>query len=182
MKNAYYIISSLPSLKWGGNPPMSSEEFLALCSSYLSDSEMEELKSASITPRNEKVHMSNSLAFLWHDHETFLRNRIAKIRGKGKSLTENRAREEKGFYAVAEKIAHTALANENPLEKEKILDLHRWKIIEDLSALHQFDFDAIVAYKLKLQLLEKSSSMNRELGLENLNKIKENILKKQELS
>ncbi len=183
MKNAYYLIASLPVPKWGVAPPMTLDDFFELCSDFLSKKEKSILEKTSLMPTEGKICSNNSLAEKWSDGEIFLRNRIARIRAKNKAMNaEKNFRSEHGFYSNTEKNVQTALAMDNPFEKEKMLYLHRWKVLEDLSALSQFNFDALLAYKLKLELLEKVSSMNRETGIARFKEIRETILKTQELS
>lgn len=57
---------------------------------------------------------------------------------------------------------------ENPLKAEKQLLQIQWQKLEDLSLDHFSDFSALLLYKLKLQLLERWWSFNREIGLKKL--------------
>lgn len=175
MKSLYYFISSLPALKWGVNPPMTVEEFLFASKPYLSSKEYSELARISLLPQSG--FESSRSADRWNDMEKFLRKRLALSRAKNKGVNpEHRFPTEKGYYSDYDKVVQTAISAENPFEKEKILDLARWKALENLFALHLFDFEALIAYKLKLELLVKYVPIDKHKAKENFTEIIKNIL------
>jgi len=52
----------------------------------------------------------------------------------------------------------------NPLEAEKKLLLLRWDFIEDNEEGHYFDLTFLIVYLLKIKILEKLSTFNKEKG------------------
>ena len=50
-----------------------------------------------------------------------------------------------------------------------MLDLLRWRFLEEMETGHMFDFDGLCIYKLKLSLLEKYRYRKAELGKDNFN-------------
>ncbi len=181
MKNAYYLIASLPALRWGSAPPMTVRNFIERCTENLSAKERQILEDLSLCPEDE-AHETSTVAGKWTDWETFLRNRLAAARAKAKGgAGERRPRGEKGFHSDAERTAQGAFSSANPIEKERMLDLARWKALEDFAAPHQFDFDVLAAYKLKLELLWRHAAMDRATGWKNFKELGEKILKKEEL-
>ncbi len=181
MKNTYYLIASLPALRWGSAPPMTVKAFIGLCAENLSAAERQILEGLSLCPEGE-AHETSTVAGKWSDWETFLRNRLAAARAKARGAAgERRPRGEKGFYSDAERTAQGAFSSANPIEKERMLDLARWKALEDFAAAHQFDFDVLAAYKLKLELLWRHAAMDKTAGWENFRNLGEKILKKEEL-
>jgi len=47
------------------------------------------------------------------------------------------------------------LRNPSIFEAERALDLERWRLLDELSFGHYFDFDALLIYALKLKILER---------------------------
>jgi len=56
----------------------------------------------------------------------------------------------------------------NPLEIEKRLMRAQWDFLEEQEIGHFFDLDFLIIYYLKLQILERMFSFNKEKGQQNL--------------
>jgi len=54
----------------------------------------------------------------------------------------------------------------NPLDKEIKLMRTRWEFLDNLSVGRYFDLGALIIYYLKLQILERKDSFNKEKGRE----------------
>jgi hypothetical protein len=54
----------------------------------------------------------------------------------------------------------------NPLEAEKKLLLYRWNYLSRIEADHHFDFEMLVIYYYKLQILAHLQIFNKDKGLE----------------
>jgi hypothetical protein len=52
-------------------------------------------------------------------------------------------------------IAINAYRAPSPLEAEKMLDHARWNALDELTAGRYFDMDVLIAYAIKLVMLEK---------------------------
>ena len=52
----------------------------------------------------------------------------------------------------------------NPLEMEKALLEKRWDFIEEIDLDYLFDLNALILYYMKLMILERLSSFNKEEG------------------
>jgi len=96
--------------------------------------------------------------------ETCLRNTLARIRGK-------RLKVESQLYMRSESEAHDYLESQvqeilgrDPLQVEQQLDNLRWRYLDDLTLGHQFDFSALLIYRIKLLLLEKRARISAEEG------------------
>ena len=66
-------------------------------------------------------------------------------------------------------MMYSAAAIADPLERERAIDKLRWQAIEEISAGHELDFDALCAYKLKLDILIRRRHRDREVGLASFN-------------
>ena len=62
-----------------------------------------------------------------------------------------------------------AAAAPDPLEREKLIDRIRWRKLEELEAGHEFDFDALCVYRLKLEILGRYRRRSAETGRTNFN-------------
>ena len=61
-----------------------------------------------------------------------------------------------------------------PLEKEIRIMQYQWDKLEDFSAGHYANFEALVTYKIKLMILLRWWSFQVEKGLENFNRMTTN--------
>ena len=141
-----YLISSLPTLQFGARPPFTMEKFFSTCAELISPEDMETLK-GSVTDSGEGRY---------HDFETALRNELVKIRAQRKRLDAAKFLRRDGY--ADQWIAHIAAgAYRNPsvIDREKALDLERWKFLDELSMGHYFDIELLVIYARKLSILER---------------------------
>ncbi len=67
--------------------------------------------------------------------------------------------------ARAADVAARAMALDDPLERELLLDRHRWELLDAVAAFPAFGVQAVFAYALKLRLVEKWSAMSEDAGL-----------------
>ena len=66
---------------------------------------------------------------------------------------------------------------QNPLEREKLLDLARWRKIEEFEFGNRFNFNVLCAYKLKLELLLKWKARDAGQSQKNLDLAAEEVRK-----
>ena len=156
MSNFYpYLISSLPALSFGQEPPFSWEKFCILCSEFIPEKDFLLLKQASIDPKDYGTQDPGCAVLKkWFSFDTGLRNELAKIRAARKHL-EPQVFLRPGLSAdmAAVHLAHSAQRSPSIPEAEKILDLERWHKLEEFSFGRYFDHDALIAYALKLLIL-----------------------------
>lgn len=168
----YYLVSSLPMLFLGETPKLSSDEFLAACTDFLTADEINELKKLSLVPPEDYLMSTNLSAIYWYNWETCLRNSLVHLRAKGRSKDpETFLREEADFFSEIEKGVQEAFSKSSPLETEKALDRLRWGRLDDMEVGHMFDFCKLCVYKLRLMLCEKQSLLNKEKGSDNFDEI-----------
>lgn len=155
-----YLISSLPALVFGAEPPFSFGDFLKICQPLISESDFNILKTSSregeyiyegIPPTLQK----------WREFDTTLRNELVKIRASRKKIDPAKYLRRDGYAESS--ISHAALnAYRNPslLEAEKALDLARWRALEELCVGHYFDIDFLLIYAHKLLILQRWQRIN----------------------
>ena len=160
----HFLIASLPELLWGQLPDSTQEDFYATVEESLSSKVVKKLqamdkKSSSLeaedTEEETVVDITKIPVYAaFNEFEEFLTGRIAKVRAEKLGIPFVN-KESDAFFAEAEKAVQFASIESNPIEREKMLDLLRWRFLEEMETGHMFDFDGLCIYKLKLSLLEK---------------------------
>ncbi|MBU1853168.1 MAG: DUF2764 domain-containing protein [Candidatus Omnitrophica bacterium] len=165
MRQYYYLIASLPMLEFGMKIPFSYRQFLLLCREHLSIADMEIIKRVRIEPCEDIEEDSLSLRE-WKEFDIALRNEIVRFRAGKKGLDPIQyIRGESYLEPYLAGLVQWATNQESPLEAELSLDRLRWERIDGLTRGHYFDIDYLIAYALKLQLLERWERINSEGGM-----------------
>jgi hypothetical protein len=150
-----YLISSLPMLHFGVKPPISLVRFVQSCKELLSDEDVK-IISSCVEKNILDFKTEHPVVHKWRNFETALRNELVKIRASRKKIDMATYLRQDGYTEPY--ISHLALnAYRNPavLESERILDLERWRFLDELSLGHYFDLDFLVVYTFKLLILER---------------------------
>ena len=156
-------------------PPITSDLFLYSCAQMISEKAVSQLSSLKLLPEKETAFGRSSSAVKWYHWETDMRTKLAKFRAVSLGR-EQKISQGNGFSDIDRSIEEI-LSVPNPAEREKMLDSLRWKALDDLEFGHNFDFDSLCIYKIKLMLLEKRVGKGRRKGLENLDAILNEIEK-----
>ena len=159
-----YLVVSLPYLELAGAPPGTSEELLFSCGGVLRQDHWEDLRAiVGGAPRDVRSPEARRLV----DAETQLRNALARIRAQRAGVEyEARAHPHAGYDTRVEEVAARALAVEDPLERELVLDRHRWALLDEAASQAAFGVRAVFAYALKLRIVEKWSALSDAAGLD----------------
>ena len=147
-------------LHFGAHPPFSFEKFLLMCERLIPEEDMEVLKGISISGEHTGVSSNRTLKD-WRSFDTSLRNELVRIRAARKKIDPLKYIRQ-GRYPQAH-IAHVAMnaqRNPSPIESERILDLERWRALDEFLLGHYFNMDALIVYGLKLLISEKWADIN----------------------
>ncbi|HOX30809.1 MAG TPA: hypothetical protein PLB91_00675 [Spirochaetales bacterium] len=171
MSHYYYFAATLPTLQFGAAPPLSSEGFLERCSRFASGPELEALRAAVLAspfagPPPACLGLSPLLEgyYAW---ERAFRAALARLRaarlgraappppplGAGGSVLDS-----------VEAQARAAAQAASPLEGELAVERERWAAIQSFLGYDPFGFEAVAAYRLRLQSLERLASFDAERG------------------
>lgn len=153
MDKYYYFISQLPFLVFDRQkiPGIDVLSFLDEASKWLLPYHFELIKISSIE-NFDKLSGKCDLVEKYKKFEWALRKYIASRRGENKS-------KEVDLYNVGNSI------NQNtPFDSEISLLKLRWDYIENLEVGHNFDFEKVICYYIKLQILERLLKFNKEKG------------------
>jgi len=166
--NYYYFGATLPMLSVEEPPPMSVADFIGLCSEHLAAEDFDCVKALAEDP----WLAGGGFAEDWRAWETQLRNFVARSRAA--RLHRDAApylREERVFDAGLEGGVADAFSRSTPLDRERALDVLRWKKIEELGGFNPFSVDAMMSYVLHLAIAARWASMDPAVGREKVNEL-----------
>jgi len=157
----YYLIASLPYLEMEAEMEISEDAFLYDCRKWLTEADLETLNSAA-TSYNEPKENDNSLIVRWKEFDGELKKELAAIR----EVKKNGASEKSG-----QETAREIIEQETPLLMEQEFEKSRWRFLDNEEAKYDFDINSLVIYYLKLQILERLDSFDKEKGEERFYKL-----------
>lgn len=159
----YYLVASLPHLKFGAAPRLTPGEFLRRCAAQVSPAHYRILAEVELF-QAQPAKTGLALLDRWHDRERTLRNALAVVRAKRLGVTAaGHLRDFRPDPRLAE-IARHLLALDSPLAADEDLDRVRWRFLEDLAFGHHFDLETLVVYLLKLRILERRARFDPAVG------------------
>jgi hypothetical protein len=157
----YYLIASLPYLEIEEELKINEETFLYECKKWLTEVDLEALNSAVISYKEPK-EKENSLILRWREFDGELKKELAAIR----EAKKNKSSEKSG-----QETARNIIDQETPLLMEQEFEKIRWRFLDNEESKHDFDINSLVIYYLKLQILERLDSFDKEKGEEKFYKL-----------
>jgi hypothetical protein len=160
MDKYYYLAAQLPFLKFGQKPEITRDYFLTESAKWLKGNDFLVLSGVDI---NDFYH-AYKFSGLLRDYKQFekeLREELRVIREAGGKVRG---------YKISDEIKN-ALAGENPLEVEKKFLYLRWKFIEEKESGHYSDLNFLIAYFLKIQILDRMFTFDKDKGMAEFDKI-----------
>ena len=156
MDRYYYLIPSLPLLKFPKKPYLTGEEFIAEAEKWLTVEDFAILSQVDINNfiLDEK---DAPIVRIYKDFEYSIRAELASFRIAKKKNTE---------YKIRQDLSQIIQQDYNPLEIETRLLQLRWDFLEEQEVSHFFDLDFLIIYYLKLQILQRLFSFDKERGRE----------------
>lgn len=167
MRRYYYFAATLPAPQMGSPPPLSSADYLARCALHLAAADLAVLRAASLVSPAEgqpAATVSSPLLTRYYAWERTLRNELVRLRARrlerdGESMIRPTLADD-----TAARSAAAIFAAGSPLEAELLLERERWGLIRSLSALHVFDLERLLSYRLELQILERLGRLRQTEG------------------
>ena len=158
----YYFVASLPTLTLGAPASASLADFRAEAVRLLPAETVAELEAVL---QADHGSARSTFAARWFAAETQLRNAVARTRAARRGVEALPfLHEHAGFSVQIEQAVTEAYGRGNPLERELALDRLRWAQLEELSRESPFGVEAVLAYGLKLQLVERWAGLTDEAG------------------
>ena len=163
----YYLVSSLPLLALGETPGLSDEALLSACADQLSPACFAELKALDLVPEGNPCCEADRR---WQAWETYRRNRTCRARAIEQQADSDGGgvRPEADAFPADGKEIDEILAAPDPAARERAMDELRWRRLADFGVGHDFDFDALVLYRLRQLLALKWDRWDRRKGLDAL--------------
>jgi hypothetical protein len=151
-----YLLSSLPVLQFGMNPPFAMDSYLEMLPGFLPEDEMDAIRKFA---REDVISLSDDIPAIreYQSFDTALRNHVVRLRCIDLDVAPEkhlRLREEISDQWI-EQYALEAYKSVSPLESERILDQARWRCLDEIASGHIFDFPTLVIYAMKLRILVK---------------------------
>ena len=154
MDKYYYFVSQLPALFFDRETYLTIEDYLREAQKWLSERDYEILSGVDIDDVAQAEKAPGALCD-YRDFETRLRNDLVRWREAQRAEGEHRP----SMFPVS------AVKEGNPLDVEKKLLRVRWDFIEQQAQEHHFDLAFLILYLLKLQILRRLFTFDREKGL-----------------
>ena len=149
----YFFSASLPEIRPGETPPMTLAEFDA-------DAELQ------LAPRHYRMLVEEDPAARVYGgmrrFEEYLRTRIAEKRAEKLRIPADFPEPEAFYGEVDAELGRISALD--PAERERAVDLLRWRMLDELTWGNEFDFDHICAYRIKLRLAEKYRGRDAKSG------------------
>ena len=158
----YYFVASQPALSLGEPAPFSLDDYRAEVARLLPPE-----ASMALVSLLDGVGAGMDAGFVraWRDADTQIRNAAARVRAGRRGVeVSGFLRAHGGFSLYLEQGVAEAYGKANPLEREMALDRLRWSVAEELSRTQPFGLEAVLAYALKLKLVERWSGLSDEAG------------------
>jgi hypothetical protein len=163
----YYFAATLQTPVFGAAPPLSGREFMERCRTHLSPSDCRVVEAALIASPAAAVPATapgSPLLARYYAWERSVRNELVRLRARRLERAAEPWLRSSDGDGSALRAATGAFQSASPLEAELFLERQRWDVIQSLKALHPFDRDGMVAYRLELQILERLARLREELG------------------
>lgn len=176
MSYYYFTVASLSHLSYEMDNIPAIDDFLTICEENVSDKDLNIIKSSLFDDLDQKK-TGNRILDSWYIREKNMRNKLVKLRAKKLKIDPEEFIVETPELLSGDHVTREAVEHESPLIAEDILNWERWSYLEELEFAHYFDLEKLIIYYLKLQVLTRKKSFNKERGMEKFNDIIENISK-----
>ncbi|MBN2483206.1 MAG: DUF2764 family protein [Candidatus Omnitrophica bacterium] len=160
MAEYYYFAAQLPLLQFKEKSFFSRGSFLDEARKWFSPRDLAALEAADIDDFSPSPGDPGALRN-YKEFESTLREEVVRYR---------HAQKNQGDYKPQGDTAAIILEGD-PLEKETNLLRVRWDFIEEFEQGHYFDLAFFIAYFLKLQIVERLETFNKEQGKEKFTQI-----------
>ncbi len=152
MASYYYLVATLPMLRYEDSCPFSCDEFLQLCKSNVNKKDYKIIAEA-LSDNNA----SHSFVKKWYQFNTNVKKELAEQRSKKLNINSEKYKNTNDKeYRIVEGV-RAALAAKNAYEGELLLMKLYWKYLDEESTNHVFDLEGLLAFAIKLKLLERKS-------------------------
>ena len=157
MRQYYYTVASLPTLRFDEVPSLTQEDFLEYCGIEASEDDLAVIRSARIWRTDDEEITTGVSASLdaWNSSLQELQRSAALVRAQNIGRDADRIpRPDVTDAGLAERIRQI-LNEDDPLKAENALLRSLWQNAEELEVGRHFDRDKLLVYHLKLQIASR---------------------------
>ena len=166
----YFLVASLPHLKFGAAPRLTPAQFLTRCAGQVSAAHYRILAGVELV-QTQPAKTGLALLDRWHERERALRNALTVVRAERLGVASaTHLRHFRRDHELAG-IAKAILTLDSPLAADEELDRVRWRVLEELAFGHYFDLETLVVYRLKLRILERRARFDAAAGAARLDRL-----------
>lgn len=148
-----YLIASLEHLAFDKPTHVTEEGFLSECAKWLDQPDLEVIFKTSLNETNSSEG-DYSLVKAYKDFNNYLLGEISVVREDRK----------KGIYEKYPTFVRDIFEESNPFLMETKIEEKRWLFLEEKGVDHHFDIEALIIYFLKLKILKRLASFQKEKG------------------
>ncbi len=173
----YFLCASLPDLMFGKQSRLSVAAFDELCRGQVGEADFTRLTGTGLEVGSDPAE-SQGKPRVYAEmirFEQYLRTRIAQRRAGREEDRAASLPDPVEYFSEVDIALAQAAAAADPAERERVIDRLRWRRLDDLEAGHEFDFDRLCVYRLRLAILDKYRDRRAEPGRENFNAAVERI-------
>ena len=156
MASYYYLVASLPMLRFDEAPPITMNQFLSSCKQSMNLRDYNLVEKLAQGEVGEVQHEHPFLAD-WSKFLLQMKLSLHEQRGKalGRVAESDRASFNRDIHS--EEVVKLAMQAENPLEAELLLMQYHWTVAEALSQSCVFSIQVLFTYAIQLALLERKA-------------------------
>ncbi len=163
----YFLAGSLPMLGFDEPVKITTTDFLSACESHLATAEY-----ATLVGALDAAPAQHGFVRAWRDRDCQIRNTLAAARSQHRGTdAQPYLRTHVGFDVATHNAVQEAIGRPHPLERERGIDQLRWATLDELAGPDMFSLEYLIAYGLKLQILERWATMDDEAGNEQVEQI-----------
>lgn len=158
----YFFVASLPALHLGAPRSVALADFRAEVARLLSAETAAELDSVL---QGNRAAARSAFAQAWFELQVQIRNAVVHTRAARRGVDEAPfLRPQAGIRLYLQDAVVAAYGKPNPLERELALDRLRWEAVDELARPEPFGEATVLAYGVKLQLMERWAGLSDEAG------------------
>jgi hypothetical protein len=149
----YYLVASLPYLRFGEKSPISRDVFIDECRKWLDQDELDIVERMDIKEPDASPE-DIPLVAEWKEFDSGLKAVIAEYRLENKHAVKR---------TLPEHLKNV-FDETNPLTREKMIEKIRWSYIEGEEHKYLFETKTLALYMLKIQILERLAEFDQKKG------------------
>lgn len=158
----YFLCASLPHLVLNGPLPMTVAQFDDLCSDQVSPGDFRELTSCGLAVDRRAAGTGLYAEYIYF--EQYLRFKLAQRRAANDLEKLPQMTDPEVYFTTIDADIGRAASAPDMFEREKCVDMIRWRFLDDFTAQSEFDLRFLAGYRLKLAILQKYQHRLHEPG------------------